>query len=49
MGDRVPREINPEPRKITGRYGKGKEETIRAIDLNEGHFVASEKHIMPGI
>ena len=49
MEDRVPREINPAPKGIPGKYGKRTEEEMGAIDSNEERFVATGKNIMPGI
>ena len=49
VGDRVPREINPAPKGIPGKYGKRTEEEMVAIDSNEERFVATGKNIMPGI
>ena len=49
MEDRVPREINPAPKGIPGKYEKRTEEEMGAIDSNEERFVATGKNIMPGI
>ena len=43
VGDRVPREINPAPKGIPGKYGKRTEEEMGAIDSNEERFGATGK------
>ena len=43
VGDRVPREFNPAPKGIPGKYGKRAEEAMGAIHSHEERFVATGK------